>query len=402
LETGLVSRRLGQGTLLADLVGFVKERFSMPKIIYEPKKFSTEKLNVIRTANRIIADYQQQGFRLTVRQLYYRFVAGDLFPPSWKYSSVGGKWVRDAENGTNNAQPNYNNLGVILGDARMAGLVDWDAIEDRTREITTVPHWENPASIIEACERSFRLDKWNDQQFRVECWVEKDALEGIVSQAANAEDVAAFSCRGYSSLSSLWEASQRLGKYVNAGQRPIILHLGDHDPSGIDMTRDISERLNTFVERDWYNKNGKELGNQTTIGKIWESLEIHFRERHGEVDDDLIPGVQVGSISGYVRKPVTVIRIALNMNQIEEYNPPPNPAKATDSRYQKYKDLHGDESWELDALEPAVLTQLVVDNINKFRNTEKYSARQAEETEHRADLNKAARAWPRIADFLSE
>lgn len=154
----------------------------MPKIKYKEMTFSETKSEIIRAANRIIDAYREQGYRLTLRQLYYRFVADDLFPESWSDASAGG---------TKNTQKNYGKLGDIISDGRMAGYIDWEAIEDRTRQLEAVPHWDDPAEIVSACERSFRLDKWDDQPCRIECWVEKDALEGIVMQAAHALDVAA-------------------------------------------------------------------------------------------------------------------------------------------------------------------------------------------------------------------
>jgi hypothetical protein len=361
----------------------------MPKVVYVKKRFSPVKLDVIQKTNRIITEYNEAGYKLSLRQIYYRFVAGDLFPDDWVDPATGSK----------NSQKNYSKLGDILGDARMAGLVDWNAIEDRTRELSSVAHWTSPADIISACQRSFRLDKWGNQPYRLECWVEKDALEGIVTQAAHAQDVATFSCRGYGSLSSLWEASQRLYQYIEAGQRPVILHLGDHDPSGIDMTRDISERLNTFVEQDWLNKKLAPKLQQKLFfksdmkvkrGDIWRDINDHF-------------GAHPLAVDGEDSVPITIRRIALNMDQVEEYSPPPNPAKSTDSRYQSYYDLHGDESWELDALEPSVLDELITNTILEYRKEEQYEEKQEIEDRHRENLAKAAKHWNgKLAPIISD
>jgi hypothetical protein len=339
----------------------------MPKILYKTMKFSTAKMSIVSAANRIIDSYLDQGYRLTLRQLYYRFVADDLFPDEWADAFAGG---------TKNTQKNYDKLGTIISDARMAGYIDWEAIEDRTRQLEAVSHWNDPADIIATCERSFRLDKWNDQPCRIEVWVEKDALEGIVMKAAHALDVAAFSCRGYTSMSSMWEASQRLKKYVEAGQRPIILHLGDHDPSGIDMTRDIEDRLNNFLVYDWLREQ-MQCGPASTEGKFSDSL--------AEIRDDIQR--QCGA------RGILIRRIALNRNQVDQYQPPPNPAKVTDSRYQKYADEHGEESWELDALEPAVLDALITNTILEYRDESKWKRREKSEKVHRDDLGRAAKHW---------
>ena len=71
---------------------------------------------------------------------------------------------------------------------------------------------------------------------------------------------------------------------------------------------------------------------------------------------------------------VEVKRVALTMEQIDTYNPPPNPAKLTDSRCGKYIEEFGDESWELDALEPKVITDLIKEQVAMYRDDEIYQA----------------------------
>lgn len=261
----------------------------MPKICYVPKKFSPYRVGIIAKANEIIANYASQGYSLTLRQLYYQFVSKDLIA---------------------NKQSEYNRLGCIVSDARKAGLIDWDSIEDRTRALRSEPAWASPASIISSAAAGYQVDLWKDQDVYVEVWFEKDALMGVFERASERYRTPYFSCRGYTSDSEVWGAARRLARRSHAGQTPVVLHFGDHDPSGIDMTRDIQNRL--------------EL---------------------------------------YAQVPIEVRRLALNMDQVEEYDPPPNPAKVTDSRYEKYQEEYGDESWELDALEPTVLVDLVENEV---------------------------------------
>src|SRR6266404_3995669 len=102
----------------------------MPKIKYIPKKFTAASKTMIDNANAIIDDYAAQGYDLTLRQLYYQFVARGLLE---------------------NTNENYKRLGSIINDARLAGLIDWDRITDRTRAVLTLAHWSDPASIIDAC-----------------------------------------------------------------------------------------------------------------------------------------------------------------------------------------------------------------------------------------------------------
>lgn len=297
----------------------------MPKICYQPRSFSVVSNGLIDKANEIIAEYEDQGFDLTLRQLYYQMVARDIIK---------------------NNQKEYKRLGSVINDARLAGLIDWDRINDLTRELRSISHWETPADIIDSAAASFRLDKWSDQKHRVEVWVEKDALRNVVERACTALDVPYFSCRGYVSQSEMWAAAQRFVRYSRAGQSSIIIHLGDHDPSGIDMSRDIRARLEMF-------------------------------------------GADV-----------EVERIALNMEQIQEYQPPPNPAKVTDSRFAGYTAIYGDESWELDALDPQTLSDLITAAVVERRNDRRWKGRVREESGHRAKLQEASERWRDVADFL--
>lgn len=287
------------------------------KKTYISKAFQSQSLALIDDATSIIEEYQSQGFSLSLRQLYYQLVARDLIP---------------------NTQESYKRVGSILVDARLAGLVDWEAIEDRTRTMRGNQHWTSPKAIMDAVVRSYKIDKWANQQSRAEVWIEKDALLGVISGACYDLDVDFFSGRGYASASSLWRAGQRMAGYLDAGQSPIIFHMSDHDPSGIDMTRDITERLELFAEY-----------------------------------------------------PIPVERIALNMDQIQAYSPPPNFAKVTDSRSPAYVEAYGHESWELDALPPSVLVDLITDAVYSVRDVDLWSE-MVEREEADRDLLKAARA----------
>lgn len=298
----------------------------MPKICYRPKKFNADRMDKIAKANVIIAEYRAQGFELTLRQLYYQFVSRDFIA---------------------NNQREYKNLGDIINDARLAGLVDWEAIVDRTRNLQALANWESPADIIKACANQFRIDKWEEQQYRVECWIEKDALVGVIEGVCNELDIDYFSCRGYTSQSEMWSAAMRLKRYRQNAQIPLVLHLGDHDPSGKDMTRDITDRLTEF--------SGDEI---------------------------------------------EVKRLALNMPQVEQYNPPPNPAKITDSRAENYIAEFGEESWELDALEPAVIAQLIRDAVLEVRDQDQWDEAVAKEEENKAQLAKVSAKWNTIIEEL--
>jgi hypothetical protein len=299
----------------------------MPKIKYQEIKLQPASLKLVDQCNAIIADYASQGFTLTLRQLYYQLVSRDIIP---------------------NRQTEYKRLGSIVNDGRLAGLIDWDAIEDRTRNLRTLSHWSDPASIVSACAAQYHVDMWSNQKFRPEVWIEKDALVGVIEGVCEDLDVPFFSCRGYTSQSEMWAGAMRLERHNSYGQTPVIFHLGDHDPSGRDMTRDIIDRMHLFM-------GGTRLE-----------------------------------------------RLALNMDQIEKYEPPPNPAKTTDSRYAGYIAEFGAESWELDALEPRVIADLIRTAVTGLMDQDAWEEKDKERADGRAKLQHVADRWHEIVeDFES-
>ncbi len=298
----------------------------MPKIQYKEIAFKQKSLDLIELVNGVVTEYSKQGYELTLRQVYYQLVARGYIE---------------------NNERSYKNIGNLINDGRLAGLIDWNSITDRTRNLRHNSHWDRPQDVIYSAKYSYLLDKWEGQPNYVEVWVEKDALVDIIGQACNPLDTPYFSCRGYTSQSEMWTAAQRFIRQKNREGRYII-HLGDHDPSGIDMTRDIQERLEMF-------------------------------------------GADV-----YVK------RVALTMNQVNTYNPPPNPAKITDSRCGKYIDQYGDESWELDALEPQMLTKLITNEVTALRDNAIYQAVCDREAAEKWELETVAGRYPKVIAFLSD
>jgi hypothetical protein len=333
------------------------------KICYVKKDFSATSLATIKKANSILVEYANQGYDLTLRQLYYQFVSRGLIP---------------------NKDTEYKKLGSIINDARLAGMIDWDHITDRTRNLRSNAHWDTPQDIITACAKQFQYDKWAKQENYVEVWVEKDALVGVLEVACKPLDVAYFSCRGYTSQSEMWAAAMRLLKQYRMGKKVHIIHLGDHDPSGVDMSRDVRERISNFmmhhVLTDWCKANPRKQSADPL--KCESEAEYIQRIRLGVPEEVM-----------------ELHRIALTMDQIREYNPPPNPAKLTDSRSTSYVNEYGDESWELDALEPRVLTELIQDTVATLRDDELWAeAMEAEETA-REQLTKCADNWDNLFDL---
>lgn len=300
----------------------------MPLETFIERNFSDGSLAVIEQANIIIREYQRQGFTLTLRQLYYQFVSRDLLA---------------------NKQSEYKRLGSIVNDARLAGMIDWRAIEDRTRNLRTHASWESPADIIQSAASGYAEDWWAGQQYRPEVWIEKDALLGVIEPVCDRYRVPYFACRGYSSQSEQWRAGKRFEETIAEGLTPIILHLGDHDPSGIDMTRDNSDRVAMFALED-----------------------------------------------------IEVRRLALNIDQVRRYRPPPNPAKESDSRATAYIEKFGAKSWELDALDPRVIDRLIAHELDSLIETTAWEAAKTRETERQEILLRAADSWEDVERFIRE
>lgn len=282
---------------------------------YKEINFQPETMKVVEKANEIIARYEKRNRKMTLRQLYYQMVVENFFT---------------------NDDKNYDRLGNILSGARLAGLVSWTAIEDRTRYTRDNTMFESPAQAFAAVREQYMTDLWAGQPFRLIVGIEKDAMVGVIADICYELRVPFTSFRGYSSQSQQWRLGQQLARYVQQGQRPILLHLGDHDPDGVDMTRDNQERLSLFA------------------------------------------GV-----------PVQVVRLALNMEQVERFKPPPNPAKTASARYTAYRELHGESCWELDALKPEYIEQLLTDAVRKFRDQALWDERLAEEAEDKDSMDLA-------------
>lgn len=310
---------------------------------YQPRKATRD---LIEKMEGVLQQYAAIGMTLTVRQLYYRMIAFKLLPDSWIDTAYNKKHRLDPN--TKNTVKNYKRLAHIVTDAREGGMIDWDHIKDRIRYLDRNSHWDDPASFVDDVFPQYKIDRWQDQPTRVEVWVEKDALSDVIAGVCQPLDVPFFASRGYASASSLWEAGHHrlLKHYAMSGQHTLILFLSDHDPSGLDMYRDVTERLYQFA-------------------RPTNEVELFLR-------------------NGKAKAPkIEVKRIALTKAQIKKYDCPPDPAKETDPRHENYHAEHGNESWELDAIEPQVLAGIISKEIAKATDKKKMDASTKQETQQR-------------------
>ena len=265
--------------------------------------------STVREVNKVISGYSMD---LTLRQIYYRLVAQVLIP---------------------NRRSAYNSLSAQLVKAREAREVDEGRIVDRSRTVND-NSFNTPEDFLRAVRYTIRSKYlrrfWASQPVYVEIWVEKDALSQVLAQAVEDFNTIVAPTRGYSSYSYLRDAAARFEQ--NGGERDvIILHFADHDPSGLDMSRDLERRLSKYY-------NGR--------------LEVK--------------------------------RIALTFDQVNEYKLLPNPTKLADTRSTQYASLYGDKCWELDAIEPDELVRIcqgvVEREITDWPAWESVVAKEKEET----------------------
>ena len=283
------------------------------------KRFADKSLAMLSEVQKILSGYETQGYDLSLRQLYYQLVSRNL---------------------VENTELSYKRVGDLLNNARLAGLVDWDILKDRGRNCRRNNHWTDPAAFLEETKDWYDMDLWEGQKWYVEVMIEKQALEGVLLPVCQEFDVPFTSNKGYASVDVLYRASKRFLRQHRAGKKLAVIYLGDHDPSGMDMTRDVADRLAIFTG--------------------------------GRLDID---------------------RVALNMPQIEQYEPPENPAKTTDSRSTNYIEQYGESSWELDALEPSVLASLVKKAIEKRLDKKKFNARKKERADGQEAINDFAEEY---------
>jgi hypothetical protein len=214
------------------------------------------------------------------------------------YQATVRGWVPKSEAG-------YRTVQRALMLLREHGELPFDHIADSTRWMRKPRTFDDMEEALDNASRYYRKAIWNDQGVAVEVWMEKDALAGVVYEITAKWDVQLMVTRGYSSLSFLHQSAMALADE----DRPCFIYcLGDHDPSGVDISRNVERRLRQYAP----------------------DAEIHFN------------------------------RIAVTPEQITEWDLPSRPTKVTDTRA---KGFDG-ESVELDAIPAWRLRQLVLECIS--------------------------------------
>lgn len=267
--------------------------------------------------------------RLTIRQIYYRLVA---------------------DHGLENSLNSYKRIVRILSEARLSGEISYSAIEDRTREISEFDrfdfqlvssHMKVLRDYINNWNLYYNVPKWLGQTNRVVVMVEKQALQGIFEDVCKQWEVDLMVCRGYPSLTQQYELAERMREQIEEGQELHIVYFGDFDPSGENIPEKMEERLKCDFELPF------------------ESFK----------------------------------KVALTMDQVNDWRLPPAPAKSTDTRTAGFVEKYGiGIQVELDAIKPDHLVRLIDQSISKY-----YDEDLGKRTN---DIRRAGRE--RINDLISE
>ncbi len=294
---------------------------------------------LVAHVEQILTEYEDNGVsQATSRQIYYQLVS---------------------RNAIANKEESYKQVTSLLADMRYWGLLDWDFIVDLNRAPLLPLEFRDLMHRIDSAVQNLRYDRWLGQERYVEVWVEKQALQSVLAPIGRLLHVAIVVNKGYSSASAMYQSAERImDRHVSSGQNTLVIYLGDLDPSGEDMVRDIETRLNEF----------------------------------GAHPD--------------------IVKPALELGQVLRYNCPPNPAKTTDSRFGSYlakvsADKQYQEilrrqsltpkpdhaySWELDALPGNTLGDLVTKLVRaEITDQQAMTAIiEKEETDRQAILEAAA------------
>lgn len=298
------------------------------------KQLITNKLNVT-TMPRIKDIYTKQWITENAIEIVDRYEKGILTLRGLHYQLVSI--------GMTNTISHYKRVVNAMIDARWAGLVDFDAFSDHDRAMIGFTDYEETdlnSSIekgkeqVEAWMNQYNKNRWENQPYYPEIFIEKKALQGVFQRTCRNNDIALGACKGYPSLNFLNEATQRFKDAEIAGKTPIILYFGDYDPSGEDIPRAIKENI---------------------IRLGCESIEVR--------------------------------RIALLHEQVVSWKLPPAPVKEGDSRSANWDGLG---QVELDAVAPEKLQKLCQDAIDEIFDyslfDELKEVEKSERIQYRAEL----------------
>jgi hypothetical protein len=256
-----------------------------------------------------------------------REIASELWPATLRqlyYQATVRKLVDKTE-----AQ--YDAVGRQLVAMRRAGEIPYSWIADNTRWMRKPRTYSGLKNMLVVTQQTYRRAIWDTQDAYVEIWLEKEALAGVLYEITARWDVPLMVTRGYPSTSFLYEAAEAI---QDQGKPAYLYYFGDHDPSGVDISRDTERRLREFCD---------DRG---------DAVPLHFE------------------------------RVAVNRQQIIDLDLPTRPTKKTDSRSKSFEG----ESVEVDAIRPDLLREMVEARILRHIDHEALQRLQIVEAAERETL----------------
>lgn len=326
----------------------------------------TTKESVVRNIALIVNRYAKEGETLTLRQLHYQFVG-----------HVPGYVNHDTA---------YKKLGDILDDMRYCGMCPWNAFEDRGRKPFIPYSVESVVHALQDTVDQYRINRQEGQTTYVELWTEKDALSAIFAKITSKYHVHLVINKGYTSSTAAYEAYRRFAEQIKAGNKVKVIYFGDHDPSGLDMVRDIKERIMFFLTRGarlYKLKDRIDEFHEKQKNTVWDICSYYGKDRLANriMNFDKVPSQKDWEAWTELRNRYfiemedifEVKHIGLTMEQIREFALPENPTKLTDSRANGYIKKFGKKCWEVDAIDLVELRRILEEGIKEAIDMKLYN-----------------------------
>jgi hypothetical protein len=230
----------------------------------------------------------------------------------------------------------YRSIKELIRTARISGELDDDCFIDNKRVLIPgeTDGWSNIAEYMEPLNpRRYTRNRWQDQPNRIQVWVEKDTLRGLIEAPCAKWDVTQFISTGAFSRTFLVRAADRISKFDYG--RIYVFYIGDFDPSGLTI-EDAAQR-----------GNDKE-GNRGTEGL----LDI-LQNRHGwtarQCAESIVWKRIVVTQEDFENSDLAPYRISVKDAGYDEETG--KCRKGHDPRAEKYKAKYGDQCLEAEALE---------------------------------------------------
>ena len=291
---------------------------------------SRAKQPFLAAVQRII-DERQEFWPLSDRQIHYALLNDPPLIHAGKPNST-----------YQNTKQSYKALVDLLTRARLEGFIPMEVIADATRPMVVWNVYADVQTFIGAQLDQFLKGYWRDlmqsQPDHVEIIGEKNTIEPIIRPVAAEFCIPMTIGRGYCSLPPRFEIAQRFEK--SGKERLVLLILSDFDPDGEEIAHSLARSL---------------------------------RDDFG-IDD------------------VEAVKVALTAAQVEEFDlPPVMQAKQSSTNYRRFADQHGDDVFELEAVPPEVLQNLLRDAIDAVIDTEAFNHEIDQEKQDAASLETTRR-----------